>query len=66
MEMIPGEDIRMEQILEFLGKVLLCKFLDASISGTSLNTWVKQHWSSILGYGYVFHILAKGWSGFQF
>ena len=62
MKTIMDDDIKMDQTMEFLSKVLLGNFHGRAISEDTLNSWFQQHWSLILGFVLVFHILSK-WVG---
>jgi hypothetical protein len=54
-----------EQVPKYLGKALIGKLFGRFIFVHILNDWIQRVWAPILGYGLVFHLLTRGWIGFN-
>eukprot|EP01018_Ginkgo_biloba_P002298 Gb_28324 [translate_table: standard] len=70
ISLVVREDIRFDQIGLLEGKTLVGKFLGRWVSLSTLRDWmrdwIKMEWAPLLGYGPIFHLLAKGWIGLIF
>ena len=59
--LVVGEDIRVDQIRFFLDNTLVRKFMVHRVAMGHLNDQLQVKWVSLLDYGPIFHMLAKGW-----
>jgi hypothetical protein len=64
--LVVGEDIRVDQILDLVGKTLVGNFLGRWVGMDQIQRWVNEVWFLVLGYGPNFHLLSRGWLGFIF
>ena len=60
VRMFVGEDIRVAQIMEFVGITMVGHFPRRRISTFNLNGWIHKVWVLVLGYGSSFNIFYKG------
>ena len=60
VKMFVGEDIRVAQIMEFVGITMVCHFPRRRISTFNLNGWIHKVRVLVLGYGSSFNVFCKG------
>jgi hypothetical protein len=48
--MTVGEDLRVEQALDYAGKTLVGRFFGLSLLEPSIWEWIGHHWEILLGY----------------
>lgn len=48
--MTVGEDLRVEQALDYAGKTLVGRFFGLSLLEPSIREWIGHHWEILLGY----------------
>lgn len=59
--LVVGEDITVDQIRVFLDNTLVGKFMVRRVAIGHRNDQLQVKWVSLLDYGPIFHMLAKGW-----
>ena len=65
--LVVGEDLCVDQILDFSGKNLVGKFIGRRIGNMEqLCRSIKEVWNPILEYGPTYHILSRDYLGFIF
>jgi hypothetical protein len=57
VNMTLGDDIRVEKVIEHMGKALIGRFQRRICNNKILNNSMQKEWPLILGYGPIFHIL---------
>jgi hypothetical protein len=65
VRMVVREDISIEEITRFEGKLLVGRFNGKSPGISALQSWIDQEWTPLLGYLPEIHVLTRGWVSFM-
>ena len=60
-----GLDLRVEDVQEFLEKVLMDRLCRKNVKPGTLKPWIKEFWFPFLGYEPIFHEFNIGWLFFS-
>jgi hypothetical protein len=66
VKMVLGEDIRVEQTIEYFGKDLIGKFHGWHISDHNFSGWMQRSVFLCWGMGWSSHLMVRGWIGIIF
>ena len=64
--MCVGEDIKIYQILNSMGNIIVVRFKDQRIYAINRKDLLQKVWSPIFNYGSSFNMLSNGWLTFTF
>jgi hypothetical protein len=59
--MVFGLNVKVEDVSNYLDKVLVGRFYGKLMQPVTLKPWLKDTWFPCLGYEPIFHILTRGW-----